>query len=125
MQQGHENAWTSSLELGSVASMPCKIPKLGPERGSLTSKPSFGMLGEASLRCWDVGEILGKRTSIVSYLRNWLCANFWGHRKFQRCIADQMPDRPNGASVGPEELKNLLPSTTSRSTACSKTSSTC
>ena len=56
--KGTKKLQTSSLELGSVASMPCKIPKLALTRAG---KPYLKAIlrdatGEASLRCWDVGE---------------------------------------------------------------------
>ena len=93
--------------------MPCKIPKLAPEPEAYLKAILRDATGEASLRCWDVGEDPRKTEQSCPGFRNGLCANFWGHRNFNdalqiKCQIDQMEP----VHVGPEELKNLLPSTT-------------
>ena len=97
MQQGHEKiadlkpgAWFSGIYA-------LQNPQIGATRAG---KPYLKAIlrdatGEASLRCWDVGEDPRKaEQALVPDFRNGLCANFRGHRKLST-----MPCRSNARST--------------------------
>lgn len=116
MQQGHEKiadlkpgAWFSGIYA-------LQNPQIGATRAG---KPYLKAIlrdatGEASLRCWDVGEDPRKAEQALSRLSETGFVQISGATEnFNdalqiKCQIDQMEP----VHVGPEELKNLLPSTT-------------
>ena len=116
MQQGHEKiadlkpgAWFSGIYA-------LQNPQIGATRAG---KPYLKAIlrdatGEASLRCWDVGEDPRKAEQALSRISETGFVQISGATEnFNdalqiKCQIDQMEP----VHVGPEELKNLLPSTT-------------